>query len=245
MPFSEVINHTFEAYKKNFKLLTFFAFPFAIVFGLSLLLQNFVSLSGIFLRYGSIQTDLTAWDAFIIVAVFLLSLLFFSFAIVAINLVIKSQRTLKRLTFYEHEKIEANVARMFTIFLAVFVLILVINMLLYDLQLTPSLGLFLSLVISLAVLFVPQALVIDDLGMVASIYMSISVLFRRFPYLLAYLVIASVLITANTQLFLEIGGSAAIWRYVAVLVNALIILPFLEVLKTQIYLSKYTVLKSA
>ncbi len=243
MSISAIIDHTLEAYKKNFKLISFFSFPFAIVFLLSTLLQNFLSLSGIFLRYGSIQTDLSAIDAVIIVGVFLLSLLFFSFALVAVNLVIKSQRTLKRLTHYEHEKIEINTAKMFTLFLAVFVLILVINLLLYDFQLTSSLGLLFSLLISLVILFAPQAIVIDDLSITHALYMSISIIFRRFTYFLAFMAIASFLILLNTQIFMGMESAIPFSRYLAVLVNALIILPFLEVMKVQIYLSKYPVLK--
>jgi hypothetical protein len=243
MSFSEVLNHTFSAYKKNFKLIMFFSFPFAIVYLLSALLPNFISLSGIFLRYGSIQSDLAFWDAVVIVAPFLISLAFFSFALVAINLVIKSQRTLKKLTFYENEKIESNTIKMFTVFLGVFVILLLLNLFLYDYQLTSSFGLLFSFLLSTAIVFVPQALVIDDLGMMPSIYMSIGVIFRRFTYFIYFLVIASFLIILNTMLFLELGSALPYARYFAVLVNALVILPFLEVLKTQIYLSKYTVLK--
>ncbi|MFH1257990.1 MAG: hypothetical protein ABIG96_05545 [Candidatus Micrarchaeota archaeon] len=245
MSFSEVLNHTFEAYKQNFRLISFFSVPFVFVFFLSVFLPNFVSLSGIFLRYGSIQTDLTSWDTFVIVAAFLVSLALFSFALVMVNMSVKAQRTLKKLSHYDNEKIEINVMRMFTIFLAVFVMTLLVNLFLYDYQLTSSLGLFFSLLISLAVIFVPQAIVIDDLSITNAVYMSISVVFRRFTYFLAFLLIASGLVLLNTQLFLEIGNSVPNARYFAVLINALIILPFLEVMKVQIYLSKYTVLRTA
>jgi hypothetical protein len=243
MSFSEVISHTFEAYGKNFKLISFFSFPFALVFLLTTKFENFVSLSGIFLRYGSIQTDITPLDALLTIVVFLLSLAIFSYTLVAINLVIKSQRTLKRLTHYEHEKIESNTIRMFTVFLGVFVITLLLNLLLYDYGLTGSIGLFLSALISLIIIFVPQALVVDDLNITHALYMSVSVIFRRFPYFLAFLFIAAFLILLNTAIFLELAATVQFARYLAVLVNAIIILPFLEVMKVQIYLSKYTVLK--
>ncbi len=243
MSFSEVLSHTFTAYGKNFKHILFFSFPFALVFLLSLMFENFVSLSGLFLRYGSIQTDLTPFNALVIIAVFLVSLAVFSFTLVGINLVIKSQRTLKRLTHYENEKIEANTMRMFTVFLAAFVIILLLNLFLYDFRLTSSVGLFLASVLSLIIIFVPQALVIDDLSITNAIYMSISVIFRRFTYFLAFLLIAMFLIAINTAVFIELGSTVPYARYLAVLVNALLIMPFLEVMKVQIYLSKYTVLK--
>ncbi|MEK6843753.1 MAG: hypothetical protein AABY04_04640 [Candidatus Micrarchaeota archaeon] len=243
MSFSDILQHTFAAYGKNFKLISFFSVPFAIVFLLSLMLENFVSFSGIFLRYGSIQADLSSFDAIILVALFLISLSVFSFAVVGINLAIKSQRTLKRLSHYENEKIEYATIRMFTIFLTSFVIILLTNLFLYDYHLTSSLGLLIATIISIGILFVPQALVIDDLGLRNSIYMSVSVIFRRFTYVLMFLVIAAFLISINTKIFLEISSSFPIARYFAVLINAVLILPFLEVLKTQIYLSKYSVLR--
>jgi len=212
------------------------------MFPLSLLLPNFISLGGIFLRYGSIGTDLSSLEAGFVVGVFLISLALFSFALVGINLIIKSQRTLIRLTHYEKEKIEVHTLQLFTLFLSVFVLSFIANLFLYDTGLASSFGLLFSLLLSLAILFAPQAMVIEESGLSASIRRSLSLSFLKFPYLIAFLAIACFLVLFVSFFFL-LFADFRIARFLAVIVNALLVLPFLEVLKTQIYLSKYTLLK--
>ena len=242
MSFTGVLAHTVASYRRNWKMLSFFSLPFALLFPLSLLLPNFISLSGIFLRYGSIRSDLSSVEAAFIVLVFLVSLLLFSFALVGINLVIKSQRTLLKLTHYEQEKIEAHTLQLFTVFLLLFVASFLANLFLYDYGLTGSVGQVLSLAFSLAVLFVPQALVMEELGVLNSVKRSLSLCFYRFPSLVLYLLVASLLVILVSFVFLQFPD-VRVARYLSVLVNALLILPFLEVLKAQLYLSKYSLLR--
>ncbi|MFH1200687.1 MAG: hypothetical protein V1708_06500 [Candidatus Micrarchaeota archaeon] len=242
MGFTEVLGQSVHSYARNLKMLSFFTFPFALIFPLSVLMPNFVALGGIFLRYGSIRSDLSPLEAAFIVGAYLLSLLLFSFALVGINLVVKSQRTISKLTHYEQEKIEAHTLELFTIFLFVFVASLVANLLLYDLGLAATLGTLVSLVLALATLFAPQALVIEDLSVGAAIKRSISTLIYKLPYVLLYLATATVLLLFTTYLFLQFPDFRPA-RYLAVLVNAAILLPFLEVLKSQAFLSKYTLLR--
>ncbi len=242
MSFADVLKHTINAYGRNWKLLSFFSLPFAIIFPLSLLLPNFIALGGIFLRYGSIRSDLSSVEAAFIVFIFLLSLLLFSFALVGINLVIKSQRTLLKLTHFEQEKIEQHTFQLFTLFLLVFVASFLVNLFLYDYGLSGTYGQLVSLAFSLAVLFVPQALVLEELSVVNSMKRSLSLCLYRFPYLIAFLFVASVLVLFVAFVFLQFPD-VRLARYVSVLVNALVVLPFLEVLKVQLYLSKYSLLK--
>ncbi|PIZ91605.1 hypothetical protein COX85_03050 [Candidatus Micrarchaeota archaeon CG_4_10_14_0_2_um_filter_55_9] len=66
---------------------------------------------------------------------------------------------------------------------------------------------------------------------------------RKFYYFVFFLLFASLLVLANTAVFLSLSESWPIALQVGVAVNALFILPFLEVLKTQIFLSKYSLLR--
>lgn len=242
MTIADVLNHSVRAYSRNFRLLLFFSFPFALIFPLSVLLPNFVALGGIFLRYGSIRADLSTLEAAFVVAVYLVSLLLFSFALVGINLVIKSQRTLLKLTHYEKEKIEAHTLQLFTVFLFVFVLSLIANLLLYDYGLSSSIGMAVSFVLALAALFVAQAMVLEDLSIGASLKRSVSMLYYKPAAVLFFLAVAMVLVLFVSYVFLQFPDYRPA-RYLAVLVNALLLLPFLEVLKTQIYLDKYALLR--
>lgn len=246
MSITKLLAHAVEAHKMNLKLISFFSIPFLIAFPLSLLLPNFIALSATFLRFRSVLATLTLFDAVFITIIFLASLALFAFAVVAINVVIRSQRTLTRLRHEDVERIEACTFKLFVVFLLAFLIMLFTNTAIYQYSLFGSYGLLAGLLIaflvSLAVLFAPQAIVIDDFGVAHAIEMSLKIVRRRFGFFVFFLIVAGALILFNTWFFMQLQGVWLYSRYIAIVTNALLILPFLEVLKVQIYLSKYTLL---
>ncbi len=239
-----VLWHTIDAYVRNFQLLLTVSLPFLIVFPLALFLPNFTALGGIFLRFGSISRDVSLFDVSIIAIAFAISLLLFSFALVAINMVIKTERTLNKIRIYDFEKIEQYTLKLFSLFFVVFVLSLAANMLLYEYGLHTKLGALVSFVLSLAVVFAPQAIVIDGQHARHAPKMSFSIISRKFPLFLSYVIIAVLLLLVNAAIFLSIAPAIGVVaaQLLTVVVNALLVIPFLEVLKTQVYLSKYTLM---
>ncbi|MEM0475610.1 MAG: hypothetical protein QW343_02330 [Candidatus Norongarragalinales archaeon] len=241
-----LLKHAVEAHKKNLKLISFFSVPFLIAFPLSLLLPNFVALSGTFLRFRSVALNFTVFDALFIAIVFFVSLALFAFAVTAINVVVRAQRTLSRLTHQEVEKIEGCTYTLFLIFLSVFLVVLAANLAIFEYNFLgaagPALGVFIAFLASLLVLFAPQAIVLEDLGVRRAIERSVNVIRRRFPYVLFFLFFAAFLVLLNSWVFLKLETFFLGARYIALVTNSLLILPFLEVLKVQIYLSKYTLL---
>lgn len=242
MTFVAVVGHSWEAYRRNFRLISFFSIPFLIAFPLALLLPNFTALSAIFLRFGSVSRDLSAWDALLVVVVFLVSMLMFSFALAAINLVVRSQRALQRLTTRDIEGIENHTLTLFLLFVVVFIVTLAANMFLYDYGLHTTLGALIAFLAALAVVFAPQAVVIDDVGLKHAMTRSWRIVVQKLPYFLGMLALATVLFLLVTGVFMALEGIVPYARLVALVVNSVFVIPFLEVLKTQIYLSKYTLL---
>lgn len=240
-----VLWHSFDTYSRNIKFLLLFSVPFLIVLPLALLLPNFAALGGIFLRFGSISRDISLPYLLLISAAFCISLLLFCFALVAINMIIKTERTLKTISFYEFEKIELYTFKLFAVLFVAFVLSLAANLLLYEYGLHSTLGTLVSLVISALVVFAPQAIVIDNQQAKHAVGMSLSILLRKFPLFLSYLAIAALLVLIVGQLFISLTpfiGTPEASQLLAVAVNALFIVPFLEVYKAQVYLAKYTLL---
>ncbi|MBI5226723.1 hypothetical protein HY994_05855 [Candidatus Micrarchaeota archaeon] len=244
-----VLSHTASAYGKNGKLILFFSVPFLVAVPLLSLLPTFSTLGGIFLRFGSISGNLTLPEFAFIAAVFLVSLLLSSFAIAAINIVIRSQRTLNLMTRSEASRVEHATFRLFFVLLAATVVILAANLLLLDLHVTvsgkvvpiqPLLGSFVSLIVSAAILFVPQAIAVDDATVPQAINRSISFATHKPKYFVLFLLGGALLLVLNDALFLTVMPNQA--RLASLLVTAFLIVPFLEVVKTQIYLSKYTLI---
>ncbi len=243
--FNSVLWHTFDSYKRNFPLLLLFSVPFLVVFPLALLLPSFSSLGGIFLRFGSISRDVALLDVFVIAVAFCISLLLFSFGLVAINMIIKTERTLKTLPFYELQKVELYTFRLFLVFFVAFLLSLGVNVFLYEYGLHASLGALISLLFALLVVFAPQVIVVDDQKPRHVPAMSWRTILNKFPLFFTYVVIGFVLVAflgLVVTSFSSSLGHPETPHLVAAVVNALIILPFLEVLKTQVYLAKYSLL---
>ena len=242
MSFTKVLNHAVEAYSKNFGLISKFAILLVVSLPLALILPNFVALSGIFVRLASVKLDLSILDSILIMAAIVIALFVFSFAIAAINVIVKSQRTLNRLHSRDMELIRESTLGIFFIYLTSFAAIVAFNLLAFEYGVAPWIGMLFSLIVSLLVLFAPQAGVIEDLGLSHAIGRSVSLIQHKFLYFIGFLAVAAVLILVNTWIFLALGNTLWFARFIALAVQTMAILPFLEVLKTQIYLSKYSLL---
>lgn len=249
MTYRSLLKHSFNAYRQNLNLITFLSIPFLITLPLAFFLPDFVALSGIFLRLSSVGLDLTFLQGLFFIGLVLLSLLLFSFAIASINVVIRSQRRLVHLTRDDLELIEFGTFRLFFIYLLAFALVFVVNLLLFEYNVQGiafvggrALGMLFALVVAVVTLFAPQAVIIDELSIAQALDRSMTTILRHFKFFIFFLAVASFLLVANTFIFLELSKALFFARYLSLVTNALIILPFLEALKTQIYLSKYTIL---
>jgi len=240
-----IFNKTFEAYGRNFKTISFFSIPFLISFPVALFLSNYAAMGSIFMRLDSIKWDMTPLDLGIVIILPIVSMLLFSFALVAINMIITSQRSMNKIAFYEMEKIEQRTYHLFEVFLAAFALTFIADVVLYQYGLHQTVGALVAALVALAILFVPQAIVVDGFKGWTAIRKSVSTVIHRFSYVVLFLAVSAVLILLNDLIFLNISADQAIFaygRYAAIVINALVLMPFLEVFKVQVYLSKYTIL---
>ena len=243
--FVNMLGLAWEAYTKNLKLVSFSVIPFLLAFPVALMLPNYAAIGAIFLRFDSIRFDLSLTDTLITIGLPLVSMLFFSFAIAAINMVVTSQRTMRKITFYELERIEQKTFQLFEVYLLAFAATFAINVFLYQYGLHPTIGALISALIAIAIIYVPQAIVIDGASGINALKKSIRTAGKGFPHTIMFLAFAAILMLVNDGIFIQMAGNPAIFifaRYAAIVVNALVILPFLEVLKVQLYLSKYTLL---
>ncbi len=244
-----LFSHTADAYGKNLKLILFFSIPFLFALPLASLLPTFVAAGGIFLRFNSVPGDFDLVKLAIISGAFLVSLLLASFAVASINIVVRSQRTLTKLTQYEIERIEHATFRLFTLLLLATLVIFAANLVLVDLYanfggklipLQPVLGSLIAFLVSLAVLFAPQAIAIDDTPLSKTVLRSFGVFRHKPAFYLFFLFFAGLLLLLSDFFFLSYFPNQA--RLLTLVANALLFLPFLEAFKTQIYLSKYTLI---
>ncbi len=247
--FFGILENSFHQYFKNLKIISLFSIPFLLAYPLLLMLPNYSAMSGIFLRLGGLTTDISLTALLFIIFAFLASLLLFSFTIVLLNMLIKSLRTINKIRFYDLEKMDSKVFRVFTVYLTGFLIIFIVNLLLLDYNFTslqPLISTLVSSIVFLALIFIAQGVVVDDLSVWNSIYMNTWVISRDFGNFLLFLVFSAVLLLVNSWIFVSLPaffpGSDVVFRIMSVCINGLFLLPFLEILKVQIYLNKYTIL---
>jgi len=237
-----ILTHSFAAYRKNIKLISFFAIPalFGVLIPLLINTPVFSALGGTFLRTGSIP-DLTAMELGIILIGLLSSLYLISFAIVNINIVIKSQRTSTNIRTEVMKGITGYTLNVFLLFLLGTIALLIIQLLTFELGVQSWLAPLLSLLVWLPLFYAPAGLVIDELRPFRAAQKSFGMFFAKFPYFMLWLAISFLLLCALDFVFLSVLphkiGSLGV-----LLINSLVLMPFLIVLQTQIYLSKYTIL---
>ncbi|MEK6923913.1 MAG: hypothetical protein AABW54_01585 [Candidatus Micrarchaeota archaeon] len=246
MSFVKLASNAFGAFKDNWKSVVLFSVPFLLAFPLAVLLPNYPALGGIFLRPGSLGTDVSAGGIALMLAAVAASMLLFSLAVVAINSVVKSRRTLTKLKQWDFERMETATLRMFGVYLVTFIAVFAFNLLLFQLRVAEQPRLILYALFSLAayaaVLFAPQAIVLDNRGIEQSIVMSSRCAAGKLAETAAFVILALVLMGVNAAVFTSLQSSLPWAIFIGVLTNSLLILPFLELLKVQIYLSKYSLL---
>jgi hypothetical protein len=237
-----ILQHSFEAYSKNIKLISAFAIPALIAFLIPTLVNTpvFAALGGSFLRTGSIP-DLNPADFGIILVAVLLALYLTSFAIVNINIVIKSQRTQTSIKNEVMKGITGYTLNVFLLFLLGTIALLIIQLLTFELGVQVWLAPILSLIVWLPLFYAPAGLVIDELRPWRAAERSFKMVFSKLPYFFMWLAISFILLSLLDLIFLNVLphkiGSLAV-----LLINSLVLMPFLIVLQTEIYISKYTIL---
>jgi len=237
-----ILSLSFKAYRENIKLISFFSIPSLVAFLIPAMVNTpvFSALGGSFLRTGSIP-DMTGADLGVVMVGVLISLYLVSFAIVNINLVIKSQRTSTNIKKEVLKGITGYTLNVFSLFLLGTIALLIIQLLTFEMGAQRWLSPLLSLVVWLPLFYAPAALVIDDMRPFRAAQKSVSMVISKLPYFLLWLVIAFVLLAvfdaAALSLLPHKVGSLAV-----LLLNSLLLMPFLIVLQTQIYMSKYTIL---
>jgi hypothetical protein len=238
-----VFEHTWKVYTRHFALISIMAVPglFGLLIPLLVGTPSFVALGGSYLRTESLLDLSPAAAGFTIVAL-LVSLYLMSFAVVNINLVVKSSRTLTQVRNEAAKSITTTTVSVFTVFLIAILALFVIQLFTFEYDTQGWLAPLANLLIGMGMLFVPTAMVIDEVRPYRALERSVHMCMSKSPLVIIWLIIGMVsLIVADGLLLWIIPHPFASW--LVLLINSLFILPFLVVMLAQIYMSKYTILE--
>lgn len=238
------MNHTFKTYFANIYLilLSSISFIIASIIPIFASFPTYNDLGAVLLRTASIYTNLNSFNTAVIVVSTLFSLLFLSFAMVAITIVVKHSRTQTKIKSEVIRGLEKYTSKVFTILLVATVIIILVNMLTFNTGYSGPITALVAIAITPFIFYAPASIVIDDHGVIRSIKSSVKFFAKRFDYFLAWLVIAIVIITFFDFVFIVIAGTV-LSRYAMLIFSSLFILPFLVVLQGELYMSRFKLLK--
>ncbi|MGC8669644.1 MAG: hypothetical protein ACP5TL_00635 [Candidatus Micrarchaeia archaeon] len=165
-----------------------------------------------------------------------------SFAIVAINIVVKHSRTHTKITNEVLKGLEKYTSKVFIVLLLISIVVMLADILSFG---TGYSGIITSIAVLLVTPFVfyaPASIVIDDNKVSRSLKASFLFFFKRFDYFLLWLFVAIISITFFDYIFI-VGTGTFYSRYIMLIFNSLFILPFLVVLQSEMYMKRFKLLK--
>jgi hypothetical protein len=239
-----VYGHAIETYFANIYLILLSSISFIIAFLIPAFASfpTFNDLGSVMLRTASIYLNLNPFSTAIIVIAVLFSLLFLSFAMVAINIVVKHSRTQTKIRSEVIRGIEKYTGKVFVVLLISTVIIVLANILTYNTGYSGIITAVVALAITPFFFYAPASIVIDENKLYRSIKASWKFFSSRLDYFVAWLIIAIVLLTLFDFIFIVTTGTA-ISRYAMLIFSSLFILPFLVLLQSEFYMSRFKLLK--
>ncbi len=239
------MRYTLDVYREHLQLILIFSLVMLIAFLIPILASfpTYNDLGAIFLRTSSAFSSINALSIAIIIVSTLLSLLFLSFAVVAINVVVRHKRTQTKITHEVLRGLETYTGRVFSILLLYTAIVLLVGLLSYSYHVSQALTYVVALVLSPIFFYAPSSIVIDDASLIHSMQYSLRFFKKRFDYFLLWLVVAILLLTIFDLISIWIGG-AAYAGYIMLIINSLFILPFLIILQSESYMKRFALLKN-
>ncbi len=239
-----VIGDSFETYSENRNLILLFSIPFIIAFAIPLFasLPTYTSLGGIFLRSASIFTNLGFAGLAVIIVAFFFSLLFLSFAFVAISLVVKSKRTHMKIGQRALKGIEKYIWRVFLVFMLYAIMLSAANILGYFIGAEALLAGVAGLVGFVPFFYAPSAIVVDDQRIGRALSNSVKLVLKEPQYFAIWLI--SITLILSVVSLAVIGVAGTFWsRYIILLVNSLLVLPYFVIFQAEAYMKRFPILR--
>ncbi|MDD5162967.1 MAG: hypothetical protein PHD95_02050 [Candidatus ainarchaeum sp.] len=237
-----LLAHAFSEYLANFK--TALVFVLLLVFApVAFLLGNFFIGSGtIFLDYSlsyANPSQLLLALAFAVVYVLL-----YSFFVSIIIFSVRKDLSTLHFNYYLSEMIRKFTFKIFWFNLGFFLILFFLGSALFYLH-VPALAIAIILFLaSISVLFVPQAIVVDEESIPNALYNNFDFFRANFSSFVYVLVTAIILLLIAQLIEFAVGLLVPIGAYVSIVISLIFIVPYLEIMKTYLYMLRYDLIKN-
>ncbi|MBI4210534.1 MAG: hypothetical protein HY544_03450 [Candidatus Diapherotrites archaeon] len=234
---------SFRVYAGNFPTALSFSLLLVFVFPFMWLSNSFVSSGTMFISYGFLKAPV--FNSLGLLALVLVFLFFYSALVCLMVLAVRRDLSSVKTDYYLREKIQKFAFKYFR-FLAVFTLgSAIISSVLLELGLPVEVINIVLLVASSSFIFLPQTLVIDEEGLAASILSAWEYLLTHFwNYLLVVVFGIVAIFLVQVVEYLADYYLSGIGGFVSLILCLSVFVPFFEAMKTQIYMSRFDIIRS-
>jgi len=238
---TKLFRETNKSFVRNIDKVILFSIPMLIAFLILYMIRlpTFPAIGGIFLRIGSLP-DVTPLDAGIMILAYLVSLYFMSLVIVSINIIIKSQRTSINIKNEVLKSMKGYTLNMFFLYLLLTLMWFAIQLITYNIDYREILAPLFILIVSIPFFYAPCALVIDNVSPEKAVSRSIKHVISKPQLFIVWLVLGVVLLSLLGLVLYGTVPSIATWVFL--IINSLVISPYLIVLQINMYISKYSII---
>jgi hypothetical protein len=247
---ASLLEDTWETYAGNIKLVLLFSIPFIIAFLIPLFapLPTYVSSGGIFLRSASIFLNVTVPGMVVIIISSFLSLLFLSFAFVAISLIVKAKRTYTKHAGSVLRDVEKYTARVFAVLLAYAFILTLVNITGYFFGLEEIVTPIVGFILFMAIFYAPTAIVIDNKRVGSALDRSMEMVAKEPQYFILWVVLLTVVVSVVDYAVIHaadilLPSFLPFTSYLVLLLNSLFILPYFIIFQAEAYMKRFPVLR--
>ncbi len=240
---TRIFRYATEFYLNRLGLIVIFSIPFLLAIAILALVSapTYQAVGAVFLRVGSIP-ELSALQIAVIAIGYAVAVFLIADTVVNINIVVRSKRTL---TTIKHEVVQAMgtyATRIFYIYTLALLLSLIVQLVIYENPLQSWIYPLFTLVLSWLLFFVAPAVVIDNSSTPGAIRRSVAMALRN-PHLLILWSFLALFVISVVKVLADALFSSPFSNYFVLLTNSLLVLPYLTVLQTQMYMEKYPLAK--
>jgi hypothetical protein len=229
-----LLSKSLSLYLKNFKASLVFAILLVFVLVFASFQNLFVSSGTIFFSYS--LSEFEAASLLLPLAGFLAFMLFYSFFLTVIIFSVRKELSKVKLSYYLTEAIRKFSFKML-IFFAVFSIAMYLLQLVFLYAGVPILvSAIITFLITTIFLFVPQAIVVDEQPLVASVQNGFDFVKSNKRDVFLVIVVGAVLLALLQLVEFALDSLFLLGNYFSLIVVLVVVLPFVETLKTYLYM---------
>ena len=235
-----IVRNALRDYFENIKLSLLFGVLLVFVFFFLFFSNLFISSGSIFLEYSLNEVNIGVLALEIaVIAVFLV---FYSAFVSLIIFNVRNKLNKVKVDYYLKDKLHRFSLKLFVFLLVYFIVLFFLSSLLVFFSLPVWIVNLLLLIVSLFFLFLPQAIVVDEDSITHCIANNLEFMSKNILPVIKIIVVSMVLIAVIALAEYALDVVALIGRYISLIILLVFVVPFIEVMKTRLYMTKFTLI---